>query len=215
MARGATTDGPPIVSRSFWARGGKRAFDLLIGLCLLAVAAPVLLLAILAMKITSPGPAFFFQKRTGRHGSSFQPFKLRTMRADWKHDPNEIVPLTHSGIASVGRFLRRLKIDELPQLLNVVRGEMSLIGPRPTLPEQTREYDAFQRKRLLVRPGLTGLAQVHGNAAIPWSERIQYDVYYVRNHSMFMDMAIAIKTVAVVVRGEERFAIPFDSSRFA
>jgi lipopolysaccharide/colanic/teichoic acid biosynthesis glycosyltransferase len=111
--------------------------------------------------------------------------------------------------------LRRLKIDELPQILNVITGDMSLIGPRPTLPDQTRAYDEFQRQRLLVRPGVTGLAQVNGNAAISWDERIKYDVHYVRQHGFWMDVGIALKTVPVLLRGEQRYARPFEETRYA
>ena len=112
-------------------------------------------------------------------------------------------------------MLRRLKIDELPQIINVVKGDMSLIGPRPTLPDQTRAYNDFQRQRLLVRPGLTGLAQVNGNAAVSWEERIKYDVHYVRHHGFRMDVGILLKTVLVLVRGEALMARPFEESPYA
>ena len=115
----------------------------------------------------------------------------------------------------MGRVLRRLKIDELPQILNVVKGDMSLIGPRPTLPDQTRAYDDFQWQRLLVRPGVTGLAQVNGNAAISWEQRIKYDVHYVRHHGFWMDVGILLKTVLVLLRGEERYVRAFEQSRYA
>ncbi len=204
-----------VVSRTLWARGGKRAVDFVLGLAGAIALAPFILLGIVAMKLTSPGPALFRQERTGRGGTSFHPYKLRTMRADWKHNPNEIVPLNHHGITRVGRLLRRLKIDEMPQILNVVNGQMALVGPRPTLPDQTREYDDFKRRRLLIRPGMTGLAQVNGNASVPWDERIKYDVYYVQHHNLMMDVGIFIKTVAVVFLGEERFSRPFAESRYA
>jgi lipopolysaccharide/colanic/teichoic acid biosynthesis glycosyltransferase len=203
------------VSSTPWARGLKRAFDLGVGLIVLVILSPVLLAAMLLVKLTSPGPVFFVQVRTGRDGRPFRPFKMRTMRGGRTPDPNELVPLSHPGITPVGRVLRRLKIDELPQILNVVAGHMSLIGPRPTLPEQTREYDAVKRRRLSVRPGVTGLAQVNGNTAISWDERIKYDVYYVRRHGFLMDLGILCKTIAVIVRGEERFARPFDESPYA
>ena len=204
-----------VLSRTLWARGLKRAFDLLLSLLGLLLVSPVLLLAMLLVKLSSPGPVFFVQTRTGRFGREFHPLKLRSMRGGRKHDPNEIVPLDHAEITGIGRWLRRLKIDELPQVLNVVNGDMSLIGPRPTLPEQTREYDDFKRQRLIARPGLTGLAQVNGNTAISWDERIQYDVHYVKHHGFWMDVGILFKTVLVVLRGEERFARPFAESRYA
>ena len=154
-------------------------------------------------------------RKSGRNGREFRPFKLRTMTAGRTPDPNELVPLDHPGITRVGRLLRRFKIDELPQILNVVNGDMALLGPRPTLPEQTREYDDFKRRRLLVRPGLTGLAQVNGNASISWDERIKYDVYYVRQHGLTMDLGILAKTCLVILFGEERYARPFEQSPYA
>jgi lipopolysaccharide/colanic/teichoic acid biosynthesis glycosyltransferase len=203
------------LSRALWARGPKRACDLLLGSLGLMLLSPLLLTAMLLVKLSSAGPIFFRQVRTGRGGREFQPYKLRTMRGGRAPDPNELVPLDHPEITAVGRLLRRLKIDELPQVLNVVKGDMSLIGPRPTLPEQTREYDEFKKQRLLVRPGLTGLAQVNGNTAISWDERIKYDVYYVRNHGFWMDVGILLKTGYVLLRGEARFARPFDQSPYA
>jgi lipopolysaccharide/colanic/teichoic acid biosynthesis glycosyltransferase len=108
-------------------------------------------------------------------------------------------------ITRAGRVLRRLSLDELPQLINVIRGEMSIVGPRPTVPAQIEHYDAVQRRRLLARPGLTGLAQVRGRAAIPWSERIAIDVEYVDGWSMALDLRIIAETVRVVLRGEDQY----------
>lgn len=210
-----TGNDQPRLSRTLWARGLKRAFDLVASLTGLVLVSVVLLPAMLAVKLSSPGPFFFMQVRTGRDGRAFRPFKLRTMRAARTPDPKEIVPLDHPEITAVGKLLRRLKIDELPQILNVVKGDMALIGPRPTLPDQTDAYDAFQRRRLLARPGLTGLAQVNGNAAISWDERIKYDVYYVEHHGFWMDIGILFKTVLVVARGDEHFAKPFAESPYA
>jgi len=192
----------------------KRALDLVVGLIVLIVVSPLLLMTMLLVKLSSPGPIFFMQVRTGRKGREFRPYKLRTMRGRRTPDSDELVPLDHPEVTAVGRILRRLKIDELPQILNVVNGDMSLIGPRPTLPEQTRVYDDFKKQRLLVRPGLTGLAQTNGNVAISWDERIKYDVYYVRHHGFRMDVRILLKTAAVILRGEERFARPFDQSPY-
>ena len=204
-----------VVSTTIWARGLKRACDLLLSLIGLILVSPVLLTAMLLVKLTSPGPVFFMQVRTGRLGREFWPYKLRTMRGDRAPDPDELVPLDHPEITPLGRLLRRLKIDELPQILNVVRGDMSLIGPRPTLPEQTRQYDDFKRRRLLVRPGVTGLAQVNGNTAISWDERIKYDVHYVKHHGFRMDIGILFKTALVLLHGEKHFARPFDQSPYA
>ena len=137
------------------------------------------------------------------------------MYVDHVHDPNEIVPLSHSGITTVGRILRRTKIDELPQLFSILRGDMALVGPRPTIMEQIREYDAFRRRRLEVRPGIAGLAQVNGNIALPWDERIRYDVYYVDHMSFGLDLLILFKGVLIIVLGEDFFARPFDQSPYA
>ena len=123
-------------------------------------------------------------------------------------DPRELVPLEHPDITRVGRLLRRLKIDELPQLYNVVRGEMSLVGPRPTLPDQVSAYDDFRRQRMLVRPGVTGLAQVYSSAAASWDERILYDIAYVRGSSFRLDALILGRTLLTVLVGESLMRAP-------
>lgn len=203
------------VAHNAWARGGKRAFDFVVALVLIALFSPVLLAAALAVKLTSPGPVFFRQERTGWQGRPFLAPKFRTMRADHRHDTTEVVPLGHSAITPVGRWLRRLKIDEMPQLFCVLKGDMALVGPRPTIPEQTRAYNAYQWRRLLVRPGLTGLAQTNFAATGSWDERIHYDVYYVKHHSFLFDLGILLKTPWVIVTGEERLTCPFAESRYA
>ena len=137
------------------------------------------------------------------------------MRGDRKPDPRELVPLDHPEITTIGRFIRRTKIDELPQLMNVLKGEMAIIGPRPTLPDQVAAYDDFKRQRLLVRPGCTGLAQVNGATAISWDERIKYDVYYAYHCSLWLDLHILLKTTVVILRGDAAFARPFDQSPYA
>ena len=137
------------------------------------------------------------------------------MRGSHRHDPEEIVDLHHHSVTGVGWWLRRLKIDETPQICDVVTGAMSVVGPRPTIPEQTDTYDAFQQQRLFVRPGLTGLAQVNGSAATSWEERIKYDVFYVRNLSFVMDLKILLKTIWVIGYGEEKFTQTFDQSPYA
>jgi undecaprenyl phosphate N,N'-diacetylbacillosamine 1-phosphate transferase len=193
----------------------KRAVDILVSLTLLLLLSPVFIAAVLAVKLSSPGPVLFLQTRGGRFGRPFFSMKFRTMRADHVHDINEIVPLHHTNITSVGRFLRRFKVDELPQLFNVLWGDMSLVGPRPTIMEQVLAYNDFQRRRLEVRPGITGLAQVNGNAAMSWDERIKYDVYYVDHCGPLMDLSVLGKTVLVIVLGEDRFTRPFDQSPYA
>ena len=193
----------------------KPLVDVVVGTVLMLLLSPVMLVATVAIRITSPGRALFVQERGGRDGVPFHSFKLRTMRTDHVHNPKELVPLTHAGVTPVGLLLRRLKIDELPQLLNVQRGDMSIVGPRPTIMDQVERYDAFQRRRLEVRPGITGLAQVNGSAATSWDERIRYDVYYVDHITPWLDLAILAKTLLVLALGEDRFARPFDQSPYA
>ncbi|HOB73166.1 MAG TPA: sugar transferase [Phycisphaerae bacterium] len=193
----------------------KRCIDFAVAALLIVLLSPVWLVAALAVKLTSRGPVLFSQPRGGRGGVPFLSYKFRTMTANHRHDPKEIVPLSHPNVTPVGRVLRRLKIDELPQLWNVLKGDMSLVGPRPTIMEQVLAYNDFQRRRLEVRPGITGLAQVNGNAEISWDERIKYDVYYVDHMSLALDLSILAKTLLIIVLGEARFVRPFEKSPYA
>ncbi len=183
---------------------GKRLVDLAVSLPLLLIASPVLLLTALFIKLDSRGPVFFVQERLGRYGTTFPTFKFRTMTDRKRTSHSEVLP-GHSEVTRVGNWLRRFKLDELPQLLNIVRGDMSLVGPRPALPEHIDEYNASGLQRLLERPGLTGLAQVNGNIYLSWPERWHYDARYVAELSAVLDLQIAIKSIAVVLYGEERF----------
>ncbi len=203
-----------LVSESVWLRVLKRPFDLAAAFLLILLLSPVLLLVSVLVKLTSPGPAFFIQDRAGKDGRIFRLVKFRTMRGDRKPDPKELVPLHHPDITRLGYVLRRFKLDEFPQLFNVLSGEMSLVGPRPTLPDQVVAYDAFRRQRLLVRPGITGLAQVYGNSLMPWDERILYDIAYVRLCGFLLDLSILLRTILVVFIGEKRMTRPFVESRF-
>ena len=133
----------------------KRLADILAAGALLIVLSPLFVLVAIALKLSDRGAVFFSQKRSGLRGREFTIYKFRTMRADRKHDPFEYVPAGHSDITAVGRMLRRMKLDETPQLWNILKGDMSLIGPRPTVPEQVVRYNNFERRRLEVRPGLT------------------------------------------------------------
>lgn len=198
-----------------WTDGPKRVFDLVGAVLLLVLLSPVLILTALAVKLTSRGPMSFRQRRIGKGGATFEVVKFRTMRAARTPDPKELVPLDHPDITPIGFFLRRFKIDELPQLFNVLTGEMSLVGPRPTLPDQVAAYTEFQRQRMLVRPGVTGLAQVYGSAQMPWEERIQYDVAYVRRCGLMLDLWILLRSPWVALVGEERTQRAFASSPFA
>lgn len=193
----------------------RRLFDLLLSLALIVLLLPVWAVAAVLIKLTSPGPLLFSQTRGGYKSQPFTAYKFRTMRADHVHDPTEVVPIGHQNITRLGRFLRRTKIDETPQVYNILRGDMSFIGPRPTIMDQVLAYDEFERKRLDVPPGLTGLAQVNSNPTMSWPERIKYDVYYVDHVGPRLDLCILVKTVAVVVLGERRFSRRFEESPYA
>lgn len=209
------SDEPPTISKTLWARGGKRVFDVFAAALLLILLSPLLLAAAALVKLTSRGPLFFVQERAGRGGAIFRVVKFRTMRSGRTPDPRELVPLHHPDITRIGWLLRRLNIDELPQLIHVLSGDMSLVGPRPTLPDQVAAYDDFRRQRLLVRPGVTGLAQVNGSTAIPWDERILFDIAYVRRCSLRTDLGILLRTKWVLLTGERRCARPFKHSPYA
>jgi len=188
----------------FYRRVGKRALDLLIVLPAFLLTLPLLAIAAVLVKLDSPGPVFFVQKRLGRYGSTFLTFKFRSMTDRPRTAHTEVLP-GHSEVTRSGVWLRRFKIDELPQLWNIVRGDMSLVGPRPALPEHIAEYNRDGLERLLERPGLTGLAQVNGNIYLSWPERWAWDARYVRELSLRTDLRIIARTVAVVVCGEEKF----------
>lgn len=189
---------------SLYRCAGKRLLDLTICVPLLILALPMLLVTALLIKVDSRGPVFFVQKRLGRYGETFPTFKFRTMTDRRRTVHTEVLP-GHSEVTRVGSWLRRFKIDELPQILNIVRGDMSIVGPRPALPEHIEEYNEDGLRRLLERPGLTGLAQVNGNIYLSWPERWNYDARYVEELSAGLDLRIVLKSVAVVVFGEEKF----------
>lgn len=187
-------------------KGIKRGADIAISIMGLLVLFPLYVSVALAIKITMPGPVFFLQKRAGKNNESFCIFKFRTMKVDNEAEKSFDTSKDTARITALGRFLRRTKMDELPQLINVLAGHMSLVGPRPTFQEQVEQYDEVQARRLHVRPGMTGLAQVQGNAALPWEQRITYDVWYVENFSLWLDMRIIVKTILIVLFGEEKYA---------
>ena len=171
----------------------------------LAVTSPLLAASALAVKLEDGGPVLFRQTRVGRDGVDFELLKLRTMVVDAEHKgAGFAVDAGDSRITRVGRILRKTSVDELPQLWNVVRGDMSLIGPRPTLRYQVEKYTARQRKRLDVLPGLTGWAQIHGRATLPWDERIELDVWYVENRSPRVDLKILLRTPLALFGGTYR-----------
>jgi lipopolysaccharide/colanic/teichoic acid biosynthesis glycosyltransferase len=187
----------------------KRAFDVFVCLFGLMLSLPVFVLVPLAIKLNSRGPVFFIQPRLGRHGRVFSLYKFRTMFDAPRESTDEVLP-GNPEVTAVGRFLRRLKIDELPQLWHVLRGDMSIVGPRPALPQQAQELDEIGRVRLEVRPGLTGLAQVRGNVYLSWPERWKYDRDYVMRMSPALDLWILWQTVLVAVCGERWFYRPYN-----
>jgi lipopolysaccharide/colanic/teichoic acid biosynthesis glycosyltransferase len=173
----------------------------------LAVASPLLAASAIAIRLEDGGPVLFRQTRVGKNGQDFELLKLRTMVVDAEEKgAGYAIDAGDSRITRVGHLLRRTSIDELPQLLNVVRGEMSMIGPRPTLRYQVEKYTARQRRRLEVRPGLTGWAQIHGRATLPWDERIDLDVWYVENRSARVDLKILFRTPLALFGGTYRGA---------
>jgi|ERR1700722_9214540 len=180
----------------------RRAFDIAISLTVLTLASPVLALAALAIRLESRGPVVYRQLRAGLRGAPFEVLKLRTM-VDGAEHVGAGLAVNHGDarITRVGAFLRRTSLDELPNLVNVLRGDMSLIGPRPTLPKQVEHYTERQRGRLAVRPGITGWAQVNGRASLPWPERIELDLHYIEHRSPALDMRILWRTVTMVLGG--------------
>lgn len=178
----------------------KRTIDILFSLIgLVFLALPFALIAV-AIKLDSKGPVFFRQERVGLNGRIFKPWKFRTMVVGAeKQGLGYNVARDDPRITKVGRFLRNWSLDELPQLINVLRGEMSIVGPRPTLKYQVEQYNDFQRKRLLVKPGITGWAQIHGRNLLTWEDRIKYDVWYVEHWSVPLDLWIMLKTIWVVL----------------
>jgi lipopolysaccharide/colanic/teichoic acid biosynthesis glycosyltransferase len=168
----------------------------------LTLSAPLLAVAGVALRLESRGPALYRQRRVGRRGEPFDLIKLRTMvtGAEWL-GAGIAVDQGDPRITRVGALLRRLSLDELPNLINVVRGEMALVGPRPTIQAQVDQYTDRQRRRLEVRPGITGWAQVNGRAGLPWDERIELDVWYVDHRSLALDLEILARTVGLLVSG--------------
>jgi len=168
----------------------------------LAIASPVLAIAAAAIKLDDGGPVLYRQRRVGLNGQEFELVKLRTMEVGAEHKgAGYAVSEGDPRITRAGRLLRRLSIDEIPQLWNIVRGEMSLIGPRPTLAYQVERYTPRQRRRLEVRPGVTGWAQIHGRARLPWDERIELDVWYVEHRSPWVDLKILARTPRALFAG--------------
>lgn len=182
----------------------KRLIDLLVALVVVLMCIIPLLIVACLIKIDSKGPVFYNQLRVGKDLKIFKVLKFRTMTNEKRDVPVKIIGRAE-GVTKVGYYLRRYKIDELPQVLNVLAGQMSLVGPRPSVPEHLLKMTDEEKKRYNVHPGLTGVAQVSGGVHLPWSERFQLDLKYVRNISFYNDVLILIRTVSVVLLGEEKF----------
>jgi lipopolysaccharide/colanic/teichoic acid biosynthesis glycosyltransferase len=181
----------------------RRTFDLIVAAVCLSLASPILLVTIVAIYITDGRPIFFLQKRSGLFGRPFTIYKFRSMKInDLPCDDVTEIRSGHPLVTSVGSLIRRYKIDELPQLLNVLKGEMSLIGPRPTVPEQVEGFSRFEWRRQEIAPGLTGWAQINGGIDINWADRIMLDVWYVDHRSVWLDIQILFQTFAVVLWGD-------------
>jgi lipopolysaccharide/colanic/teichoic acid biosynthesis glycosyltransferase len=181
----------------------RRLFDIAVAGTALLLSAPVLALAIVAIRLESPGHPIYRQRRIGRDGRPFDVMKLRTMvDGAEKMGAGLAVDEGDTRITRVGAFLRRTSIDELPNLVNVLRGEMAIIGPRPTVPVQVEQYTERQRGRLAIRPGITGWAQVNGRATLPWDERIELDLWYIEHRSLRLDAQILWRTLLMVFGGE-------------
>jgi lipopolysaccharide/colanic/teichoic acid biosynthesis glycosyltransferase len=180
----------------------RRACDVLGASLALALGSPVLLAALVAVRLESPGPVIYRQRRVGLNGVVFEMLKLRTMVDGAEHVGAGLrIDAGDARITRVGALLRRASLDELPNLVNVLRGEMSLIGPRPTIEAQVAQYTARQRRRLEVKPGITGWAQVNGRASLPWGERIELDLYYIEHRSPGLDLRILARTLGSVFGG--------------
>lgn len=178
----------------------KRFFDFLVAFLGLCISIPILFVVILLLLISNKGKPFFFQRRPGKNEKIFKIIKFKTMND--KTDKNGNLLSDAERLTSIGKFVRKTSLDEIPQLINVLKGNMSLIGPRPLLPEYLPLYNDEQKKRHLVKPGITGWAQVNGRNAITWNKKIALDVYYVENLSFLLDIKILFKTVLTVLKSE-------------
>ena len=180
----------------------SRALDIAVAAVVLAITSPLLAIAALAIRLESPGPVLYRQRRVGRGGEPFELWKLRTMVPKAETIGAGVYVLEGDPrITRVGRLLRRFSLDELPNLVNVLKGDMAIVGPRPTVQEQVDRYTDRQRRRLKVKPGITGWAQVNGRTSLPWPERIELDVWYVEHRSLWLDLKILAKTARMLATG--------------
>jgi len=181
----------------------RRAFDVLVAAVALVLTSPILALAVVAIRLETKGHPIYRQRRIGKDGAPFDVLKLRTMVAGAESIGSGLaVNEGDPRITRVGAVLRRFSIDELPNLVNVLRGDMAIIGPRPTVPVQVEQYTDRQRGRLALRPGITGWAQVNGRTSLPWDERIELDLWYIEHRSWRLDLQILLRTASIVFGGE-------------
>lgn len=181
----------------------KRVIDLVLAFSGIIVLLPLFIIISILIKLDTKGAVFFIQERVGKDGKLFNIYKFRTMVENAVEIKGDfLVEKDDSRITRAGKWLRRTSFDELPQLFNILKGEMSFVGPRPTLKYQVEEYDEFQKNRLKVRPGVTGWAQINGRNEISWPERIKLDVWYVDNRSFYLDMKIILRTFIVWLKKE-------------
>jgi lipopolysaccharide/colanic/teichoic acid biosynthesis glycosyltransferase len=181
----------------------RRAFDVIVAATALALTSPILAIAIVAIRLESKGHPIYRQRRIGKDGEPFDVLKLRTMVAGAESMGSGLaVNEGDPRITRIGAILRRFSIDELPNLVNVLKGDMAVIGPRPTVPVQVEQYTERQRGRLALRPGITGWAQVNGRTSLPWSERIELDLWYIEHRSLRLDLQILLRTAAIVFGGD-------------
>jgi lipopolysaccharide/colanic/teichoic acid biosynthesis glycosyltransferase len=180
----------------------SRLFDIVIAGALLVVTSPILLAALIAIRLESKGSPIYRQRRVGKDGEVFELLKLRTMVTGAEHiGAGLAVNEGDPRITRIGALLRRFSLDELPNLINVLRGDLAIVGPRPTIQAQVEQYTDRQRRRLEVKPGITGWAQVNGRAALPWHERIELDIWYVDHRSLWLDVKILAMTARMLVTG--------------
>jgi lipopolysaccharide/colanic/teichoic acid biosynthesis glycosyltransferase len=181
----------------------RRTFDVIVAGAALAAASPLMLVAVLAIRLESRGSAIYRQRRVGRDGRPFDVIKLRTMVTGAEGmGAGLAISEGDTRITRVGRLLRRTSLDEVPNLVNVLRGDMSIIGPRPTVPVQVDRYTERQRGRLAIKPGITGWAQIHGRTELPWDERIELDLWYIEHRSWRLDLRILWRTARMVLGGQ-------------
>ena len=186
----------------------KRAFDIAISFTMLTLLSPLMALIALAIKLDDGGPVFYVQDRVGKGGKTFRCYKFRTMVVGAENKGLGLeVAKYDSRVTRVGRFLRHWTLDEIPQLFNVLKGDMSIVGPRPTLSSQVGRYTPWQRRRLEVRPGMAGWAWIHGRNNPPWAERIELDVWYVDHWSLRLDLYILLKAFLLLFRSEGLYGV--------